>query len=321
MSCSKPLPPFVCDSLYYLNRDQLERFTIVCRPLKSFIERYLHSKPYRVFDELYIRGGSYCLCHNDVFWHPNRGDYSAQQFLAGQKCSIDEPERSWNDYEYYSFAEMRPFLSSTVRIKTTFIDATGDSTYNSDHIAEMESISYLWRDYKIDIRDDDGTRIVAEHFQPILNSPTILQCRKLNMNNAHFSFKDYKVLYTVKVMELVYFGDDNIDPNNWADFLEQPGNKPIVVFYDICREDIDNLLVRLKKDFSSAVVPNAFKIVFLVYEDEDDEPLTEFRDTNKTSGETLELKKGLPTELPVEYQEDLENLEDLDSYTLERSSI
>ncbi|KAI1693459.1 hypothetical protein DdX_20645 [Ditylenchus destructor] len=52
MSCSKPLPPFVCDSLYYLNRDQLERFTIVCLPLKNFIERYLHSKPYRVFDQL-----------------------------------------------------------------------------------------------------------------------------------------------------------------------------------------------------------------------------------------------------------------------------
>ncbi|KAI1710428.1 hypothetical protein Ddc_13433 [Ditylenchus destructor] len=63
MSCSKPLPPFVCDSLYYLNRNQLERFSIVCRPLKNFIDRYLHTKPYRVFDRLYIRGGSYALIH------------------------------------------------------------------------------------------------------------------------------------------------------------------------------------------------------------------------------------------------------------------
>ncbi|KAI1712564.1 hypothetical protein Ddc_12355 [Ditylenchus destructor] len=306
MSCSKPLPPFVCDSLYYLNRDQLERFTIVCRTLKSFIERYRHSKPYRIFDQLYIRGGSYLLRHNDVFWHPNRDDYSAQQFLAGQKCSIDESKNPLIDgYEYYSFAEMLPFLSPTVRIKTTFIDATGDATYNSDHIIEMESISYLWRDYKINIGDDDGTRIVAENFQLILNSPTILQCRQLDMDNAHFSFKDYKVLYNVKVMKLTYFDSEFIDPNDWADFLEQPGNKPILVFYDIRRKFIDNLLVRLKKDFSSAVVPNAFKIVFLLYKYEDEEPLTKFRDTNKASSETLELKKGLPAELLVEYQEDL----------------
>ncbi|KAI1699595.1 tc5 transposase DNA-binding domain-containing protein [Ditylenchus destructor] len=304
MSCSKPLPPFVCDSLYYLNRDQLERFSIVCRSLKSFIDRYRHSKPYRIFDQLYIRGYCYIqiscyLYHNGVQWHPNRDDYSAQQFLAGQ-----ESQCQWNGSKYYSFAEMLPFLSPTVRIKKTFIDA-GDSIYNSDHVAEMESISYLWRDYDINFGDDEGTRIVAENFQPILDSPTILQCRQLNMDYAHFSFKDYKVLFTVEVMQLTYSRSDNVDPNDWADFLEQPGIKPIVVLRDIHRKDIDNLLVRLNKDFSSAVVPNAFKIVFLMYKDEDeDEPLTEFRDTNKTSGETLELKKRLLTELPVEYQED-----------------
>ncbi|KAI1694251.1 hypothetical protein Ddc_22220 [Ditylenchus destructor] len=84
MSCSKPLPPFVCDLLYFLNRNQLERFSIVCRPLKNFIDRYLHTKPYRVFDCLDIRGGSYALRHNNVRWHPNQDDYSAQQFLGNQ---------------------------------------------------------------------------------------------------------------------------------------------------------------------------------------------------------------------------------------------
>ncbi|KAI1714814.1 hypothetical protein Ddc_11251 [Ditylenchus destructor] len=311
MSCSKPLPPFVCDSLYYLNRDQLERFSIVSRPLKNFIDRYFHSKPYRFFDLLHIRGGSYCLCHNGVVWHPNRADYSAQQFLAGQKCSIDEPRRSWKDFKYYSFAEMRPFLSPTVRIRKTIMNPTGDFTYNPDHVNEMESLSYLWRDYEIAIRNDDCSRIVAEHFQPVLNSPTILQCRLLGMTNAHFPLKDYKVLYNVKVMQLIYFGGYNIDPNDCANFFEQPGNKPIVVLYGIRREDVDNLLVRLKKDLSSAIEPNAFKIVFVLNH------LTEFRDTNKTSGETLELKKGLPAELLDEYQEGLENLE---KYTLERSS-
>ncbi|KAI1699306.1 serpentine type 7TM GPCR chemoreceptor srd domain-containing protein [Ditylenchus destructor] len=65
-------------------------------------------------------------------------------------------------------------------------------------------------------------------------------------------------------------------------------------------------------DFSSAVSQNAFKIVFAGL----DEELTEFRETNKTSGEKLELKKGLPTE----YQSRKKYLNER-SYTLERFSI
>ncbi|KAI1704028.1 hypothetical protein DdX_14529 [Ditylenchus destructor] len=302
MSCSKPLPPFVCDSLYYLNRDRLERFLIVCRPMKNFIERYLHSKPYRVFDEFWINGGSYALFNNGVQWHPNRDDYSVQQFLAGQICSIDNPDfsPSWADRTYYSFAEMHPYLGPTIRIKKTFIDADGDTTYNSEHIAEMESISYLWRDDCIWIFNDDPIEIVAEDFLPILNSPTILQCKKLEIENAHFSFKDYKVLYKIKVMEARYYRGVFTDPNYWPDFLEQPGVKPIVAIhsYSGLREEFVDLTDRLKKAFLSATVPNAFKIVFIQDKEQKEEYLAKFRETNKTTSETLELKKGLP----VEYQ-------------------
>ncbi|KAI1698642.1 hypothetical protein Ddc_18991 [Ditylenchus destructor] len=313
MSCSKPLP-FNFDVLYYLNRDQLERFSIVCRPLKNFIERYFHSKPYRVFDELEIRGGSYALNINFVQWHPNRDDYSVQQFLDGQKCSIDNP---LNSYEYYSFAEMRPYLGPTVRIKEAVIYVAGDSIYNPEHIAEMESIAYLWRDGTIYIwhahenaRNDDS-RISAEDFPLILNSPTILQCRILEMEHAHFSFKDYKVLYTVRVIDVDY-DDDEIDPNSWLQFLEQPGVKPVVVLRDVRRESVDNVLGCILKAFSSAVSPNAFKVVFA----EIDEELTEFRETNKTSGEILELKKGLPVECQEEDMHEYKN-----DCTLERSGI
>ncbi|KAI1702587.1 hypothetical protein Ddc_16988 [Ditylenchus destructor] len=86
MSCSKQLPPFTYEVLCSLNRDQLERFSIVCRSLKNLIDRYFHSKPYRVFDELSILGQSasysYDLFHNDVQWLPNRDDYSLQQFFG-----------------------------------------------------------------------------------------------------------------------------------------------------------------------------------------------------------------------------------------------
>ncbi|KAI1707026.1 hypothetical protein Ddc_15020 [Ditylenchus destructor] len=311
MSCSKPLPPFVCDSLYYLNRDQLERFSIISRPLKNFIERYFHSKPYRLFDRLLIFSGSLSmgidLRHNNVFWHPNRDDYSAQQFLDGQACSI---EKYW-DHTYYSFAEMRPYLGPTVRIRKTYINVDGDRTYNPEQITEMESIAYLWSGYKLEI-GNGGSKIGANDFLPILNSPTILQCRLLEMENAHFPFKDYKVLKTVKFFELSYYRNDDVDPNYLADFLEQPGVKPLVVLRCNARRNIDNLLDRLKEAFSFAVVPNAFKLVFVQYE----QPLTEFRKTNKISGEILELKKGCP----VEYQEE-DWAEYRDIYTLERSKI
>ncbi|KAI1698212.1 hypothetical protein Ddc_19233 [Ditylenchus destructor] len=302
MSCSKPLPPFVCDSLYYLNRNQLERFSIVCRPLKNFIDRYLHSKPYRVFDKLFIRGGSYELVHNNVHWHPNRDDYNVQQLLAGEKLH--------NCRNYYSFDEMRPYLGQTVRIEEILIPA--DTPYNPERIEQMESIAHLWSNRKIIILKwtEWGREIVAEDIQLILDSPTILQCQLLYMRNAHFSFKDYKILYNAKIIENNYLNSET-DPDYWPEFLEQPGMKPLVVLLGLHRESINNVLDHLSKTFSSAVSPNAFKIVFA----QNDEPLTEFRKTNETSGEKLELKKGLPTG----YQN--ENLNGYFNYTLERSSI
>ncbi|KAI1710438.1 hypothetical protein Ddc_13445 [Ditylenchus destructor] len=306
MSCSKPLPPFVCDSLYYLNRDQLEHFSIVCRPLKNFIDRYFHSKPYRVFDNLSISAGTYSLRHNNVLWHPNRDDYSAQQFLGIQLVKRYNPV-----VKYYSFDEMRPYLGQTVRIKKTWIYLDDGTTYNPEHIEQMESIAHLWCDRRIDVwKRDSGILCVLNDFQLILDSPTILQCRHLFMMRAHFSFKDYKVLYNAKIIEN-YYGNEETDPDYWAQFLEQPGVKPLVVLRYLHRESINTLIDHLSKAFSSAVSPNAFKIVFANYRKD----LTEFRKTNETSGEKLELKKGLPTEYQNEY------LDGYFNYTLERSSI
>ncbi|KAI1693610.1 hypothetical protein Ddc_22660 [Ditylenchus destructor] len=321
-----------------VNRHQLERFLIVSRPLKNFIDRYLQSKPYRIFDKLCIRGGSYALFHKRVQWHPNRDDYSIQQFLGdffrqhcwGKQfsyafdgtirwtprmpkpftkqsiygadflhlglfesgvrfirprawiffvllvlvpCSTDELKTDYctdlhnplnDDFEdcaYYSFDEMRPYLGSTVRIISVSIFIAEDSIYNPEHITEMESITYLWRNGNITIQSLTGI-IGAEDFLSILNSPTILQCRILGMNNANFSFKDYKVLYTVEFICIYYFMME-IDLNSWQQFLEEPEGKPVVIFHHLSRHFIDNLFGKLSKAFSSAVSPNAFKIVFV----------------------------------------------------------
>ncbi|KAI1711867.1 hypothetical protein DdX_09826 [Ditylenchus destructor] len=158
----------------------------------------------------------------------------------------------------------------------------------------MESLAYLWRDYEISIRHN-LSRIDAEHFQPILNSPTILQCRKLHMTNALFSFKDFKVLYTVKIIESLHNDKENVEvwQQYWQQFLEHPGVKAVVVFQYFYTENFD-IFDRLSKDFSTAVVPNAFKVVFVRAPCH--KLLTEFVKTNKTSGEKLELKQGLPVE-------------------------
>ncbi|KAI1716958.1 hypothetical protein Ddc_10095 [Ditylenchus destructor] len=299
MSCSKPLPPFTFDLLCYLNRDQLERFSFVCRSLKNIIERYFNSKPCRIFDELRICGGLYALWHNKIKWRPNHDDDSVERFLAGQK------ERA-----YYSFAEMHPYLGPDVRIKLTTIYVAKGITYNPEHIAEIESMAYLWSDFQISIRPDMITGgFSVENLQPILDSQTILQCQTLDLSKAHFAFKDYKLLYTVKVIQICPLRD--IDLNYWSEYLEEPGVKPIVVIRSCKSATIVNLLDRLSKAFSSALLPNAFKIVFTRRRKQ---LLTEFRETNTTSGEKLELKKGRP----VEYQHEEEKTT---YYTLERSSI
>ncbi|KAI1694076.1 hypothetical protein Ddc_22370 [Ditylenchus destructor] len=260
MSNSKPLPPFTYDLLCYLNREQLERFSIVCRFMKNFIDRYFWSKPYRVFDKLHIRGGLYVLDHNNVQWHPNRDDYSVQQFLAGQKCTNDKS--NFDAYANCSFAKMRSYLSPTIRIKLTSIYVAEEIMNNPEHIVEMESIAYLWRDGNINILRNQckifyriDAILKAQDMQPILNSPTILQCRYLRMYNAHFSFKDYKVLYTLNIIETWYGYRDA--PNHWPEFLEQPGIKPIVVLRNAHPEIITNMLDHLSKVLVVWAVPES----------------------------------------------------------------
>ncbi|KAI1690414.1 hypothetical protein Ddc_24954 [Ditylenchus destructor] len=204
---------------------------------------------------------------------------------------------------------MRPYLDQTVRIEQTWIYLDVGTTYNPEHIEQMESISHLWCDRKINVWKM-GIEIVAENMQLILNSPIILKCRFLSIDRAHFSFKDYKVLYNAKIIENFYCGDET-DPDYWPEFIEQPGVKPLVVLYYLHHESVNTVLDRLSKSFFFADLPNAFKIVFA----QNRKPLTEFRKTNETSGEKLELKKGLPTE----YQN--ENLDGYFNYTLERSII
>ncbi|KAI1695375.1 hypothetical protein Ddc_21274 [Ditylenchus destructor] len=316
MSLSKPKPQFNFDVLYYLNRDQLERFSIVCRPLKNFIERYFHSKPYRYLGRLEIRGGLYALFNQWAQWHPNRDDYTAQQFLADQVCSIDESKGGWDDRVYYSFAEMRPYLGPTVRVDWTYIYVAGKFTYNFEHIADMESIAYLWRDHQIDIGNSErSVKIGAVDFLLILNSPTILQCQYLFMNRAHFPFKYYKVLYTMKEIDMTYDEEDSdIDPSYWPEFLEQPGVKPIVNLNHLNHGNFVEMLNLLSKAFSSAIEPNAYKIVFSPLSNK--HSFIEFREMNKTSGEKLELKK----KCSVYNLYDGRSHENV-RYTLERSSI
>ncbi|KAI1697027.1 hypothetical protein DdX_18736 [Ditylenchus destructor] len=326
MSCSKPLPPFTYELLCFLNREQLERFSIICRPLKNLINRYFQSKPYRIFDVLEIRGGSYALVDDNVPWHPNREDYSAQQFLGPLKTPGGKKRFHPRVIEPSCRSEMQHRrIKSSLQCHILFICRNAsifgpDCPHKLDyHIRSwrfhVQSGSYRgngvhciplarWRPSHC---KDDDIVITAEDFQLILNSPTILQCRRLKLVNARFPFKNYKILYTVKVIELFCYLLDDVDPNYWLEFLEQP----IVALHSLCGENIDNALDHLKQAFSSAVSPNAFKVVFV----QEDEPLTEFRVTNKTSGENLELKKGLPVEYPEEW------LADFDNYTFERSSV
>ncbi|KAI1697303.1 hypothetical protein Ddc_19794 [Ditylenchus destructor] len=103
------------------------------------------------------------------------------------------------------------------------------------------------RPSKIEIYHVNCNRIGAEDFQPILNSPTILQCRKLYIHNAHFSFKDYKVLYTVNAIDIYYGAEEEVDHSYWTEFLEQPGVKPIVALQYARHEDNVNAVECFKK--------------------------------------------------------------------------
>ncbi|KAI1693706.1 hypothetical protein DdX_20517 [Ditylenchus destructor] len=80
-------------------------------------------------------------------------------------------------------------------------------------------------------------------------------------------------------------------------------------------------LITKNQAFSFAVSPNAYRIAFIQWK----EPVSEFRETNNTSGEILELKKGLPAECQaenlVQYYKNTSKFQQFDCHTLERSSI
>ncbi|KAI1721924.1 hypothetical protein DdX_04213 [Ditylenchus destructor] len=146
---------------------------------------------------------------------------------------------------------MCPYLGPTIRIEKAAIYVVKNFTFNSEHITELESIRYLWRDHNIWIHNgsDYGAEFAADDFQPILNSPTILQCQHLLMDNAHFSFKDYNILCRVKVFILryKYYKYSEELEIYWQQFLEQPGVKPVFVLLQILQEKINNLLDQLSK--------------------------------------------------------------------------
>ncbi|KAI1696135.1 hypothetical protein DdX_19200 [Ditylenchus destructor] len=311
MSCSKFLSHSALDVLCYLNRDEMERCHIVCRLLKHFVEGYFHSKPYRIFDWLHVSGGRYMLRHKGLYWYPYRDDYNIVLFLEKREhlstgyVKGRKRQRLTHLPFDYSFAEMSPYLGPTVRINEILLSINAGTTYPPAHIAEMESIAYLWQNGKISLNNS------GVNDQPILKSPTILHCRQLKLMHTQFHMGEFSVFFTPKILHL---RPTYLDVTYVLEFLGQIRIKPSVVLEFVGLDRINTIIERLSKVFHSAVLPNAFTLILIqpVYQ-----PLAIFNKRNKNSGESLELKEGLPSAL----DNDFRKMPSWRYYTLQRMSV
>ncbi|KAI1729835.1 hypothetical protein Ddc_02500 [Ditylenchus destructor] len=311
MGKTKILPELIFDFLRYLNRDDLDRLTLVCRLLNSFIERYFHLTPYRIFETLQIINGKYRLFNRIpknkwtpfstiAVWHPNRDDYTVKQFLASEALS----PRNISLSESYSYAEMSPYLGPNIRLRYTLLHVSS-MTSSSEIVSELESLSHVWSQHKLHLYKsgpepifDDDMIWNADEWLPLLKSPTdLLQCQYLRLDFGDFPLKDYEVLYTVKLITIGR-GYRQEHVKYWVQFLEKEGVKPLLVLpyiYDYCvdRAYFDfNVVDYFFQAFSNATSPASFMVEFELSTELGLQGLDERREKNFFTKEILELKKG-----------------------------
>ncbi|KAI1712888.1 hypothetical protein Ddc_12232 [Ditylenchus destructor] len=304
MSCSKFSTYAYLDLLHFFDRDQLERISITCRLLNRLVERGLQSKSLRVFDKLEIRpspkgksfqtlltnafcigslGAFYRLRHNGVQLYPKSG-VAVQQFLAGENTENSNPVS-------YSFVEISPYLGPTVRFKETEIKVRNYCPYTSEAANELESLTHLWRDRVITIKPMEMQVIFAESIRHILDSPTILKCKQLEIEDPDLPLSNYPVLYSADVFHV--FCNRILKPENWKFFegSRADGGKPLFFLtLWINHSDVEPVVITNYKYqvFPQADSPCAFKMVVklrLVGE------LLPFSIQNTSTQEVLELKE------------------------------
>ncbi|KAI1714073.1 hypothetical protein Ddc_11637 [Ditylenchus destructor] len=197
--------------LRFLNRKELVEIQETSRVMNNLIKKDFASKPLRILDDIILRVNikegdlllsvcrkNSCFVLNTRQWQ--RHDYGRRNFY------LDTCEH------FYPFEVIRPFLSEHLRFKRTHIAIGSDSHYTPEHITLLESISHIWSEQKMKIRNVARSHHPQDSVGRIMNSSIIQQCRMLTIFDKDCANRDLfqcANLYSLRVVDYTYPIDHN----------------------------------------------------------------------------------------------------------------
>ncbi|KAI1700211.1 hypothetical protein Ddc_18181 [Ditylenchus destructor] len=282
--------------LEYLDRENLEKLSIVSRLFEKIVRIEFPRHPFRVFNKLYIETGT----NGNI----DLGMQNERITLQITPYAVEFKRYSTirNGARYFSVRAMQPFLSKSVRFGRTIIEVNS-TLFSQQSITAMENFAHLWtgRILKIEHGYDIITPASPNHhrYAPdnaitpncelLFNAPGIITpCRELDICriNAPINYPALYALQMIKISEVHGFSADNL--LNFVEGLSKYNSTTQLVCFSRVNFQRTHIGI-IREAFSKSKVSHAWKL-FLVDRQAGNSKLIEFRDENLLTKDVLELR-------------------------------
>ncbi|KAI1718500.1 hypothetical protein Ddc_09553 [Ditylenchus destructor] len=275
------------DIFQYLNRNDLETFSIVNRQFNQILQQHFLERPFRLLcnETLVLKR----ICKEiKVRLEKSNADY------------LDPITRQWHPrpfINYFTLEQMHPFLNETVRVRNVMFLLPKDPDCTAGEIESLSSLSRLWVGQEFSILNDICTPdIVSSWIHPILSTPSLLKCSHLQLDfvNEVTPVHNYPSIYTLNFLGTQWHEFNAV---SMIDLIEHKGLYPrsntTFVLWDVhpdkLTDDLRNIFVETKK-------PLHFTVHFLLFDKEEVHP---FQLMNQNTKEILQLREMSVEEVAV----------------------
>ncbi|KAI1712429.1 hypothetical protein DdX_09514 [Ditylenchus destructor] len=260
------------DVFKFFNREELEILEITSRSVLAIVKQDYPVKPFRVFSGLNIYIGTK-INLTVILWNKFARLFQDFSNIAQFKAKQHDYANSGKCLDF-PIDEVRPFLGQTIRFEVTNIFLHHSRT-NSQHIADIESVSHLWSGQYVCINGD-----YCQFQMPIVptlihdcdlifrSSVIINSCRKLRIQNINIVFKSYPNLYNLEIVEFSLLEDFDISPVNFVGFVEEIGHhksNTTVLFHTVSESQEKQFVEQIRQTFLTTREPLKFKAILVTH--------------------------------------------------------
>ncbi|KAI1706633.1 hypothetical protein DdX_12842 [Ditylenchus destructor] len=286
--------------LQSFDRDELLILTISNRCIQRIIKNEFSKKPLRVYDNVELQVNQTgqleaCLRNGQIELLADRSNVS--EFKASTGYIVQTKLSA-----FFPIEQMSPFLGDIVRCKTSILWIHLSARIKPDHVTEMEKMTHLWSERNLVITPEPNliylkkTSVkIALDYHRLLCTPAIVEsCRDLRMFGIDIPLKIYRHIYALKVIKIVQI-ETRISPINFLKFVEGIGKQKssavicFELFSSSSQVEMWSHIGKMREIFIESRKSIAFKVSFLLLTMHE-ALITEFRDTNPSTNETLEMR-------------------------------